>query len=399
MSLPAPFVHSLDDEWICTWLSTSQPTSGDAFPFTLEIPEVLYNQTVRQTLRISLGGKKLRFVFSNRYGTQPLVLGESRLSVLAPLPSSHSVSITFGGSPGTVIPAGQVIYSDEISLNISSLSILSLRVYLPEPTPVSTFHWDARAASTLASGNQTQREESQQELSITSRLLLESVQVIPEKTGQTLVIIGDSMVDGNGVALNTYERWTDALTERFAASNVAVVNAGQSGSRLLKEGIGISTLSRFERDVLEQPGVTACIVQVGLNDLGLAGTALDSDSATPTAEQLIAAYRQLLNRAQRQNIRLTGVTLVPLRSIDEYGLANFYQPHKEKIRQQVNHWIRTSGEFDAVIDSDSLISDPDCRQQLDQQYDSGDHLHPNHQGHLRIAAAVSLDAILGDKYD
>ena len=397
MSLPAPFVHSLDDEWVCTWLSTSQPTSGDAFPFPLEIPEVLHDQTVRQTLRISLGGQKLRFVFSNRYGTQPLVLGESRLSVRGAQPSSQSVSITFGGDSGVTIPAGQIIFSDEISLNIPSLSILSIRVHLPEPTAVSTFHWDARAISTLEPGNQTQKEETQQGLSITSRLLLESVQVLPEKSSQTLLIIGDSMVDGNGVALNTYERWTDSLAERFVASNVAVVNAGQSGSRLLKEGIGISTLSRFERDVLEQPGVTACIVQIGLNDLGLAGTALDPDSTTPTADQLIAAYRQLLNRAQRQNIRLTGVTLVPLRSIDEYGLAHFYQPDKERIRQQVNHWIRTSGEFAAVIDSDSLVSNPDCRQQLHHQYDSGDHLHLNHQGHLRIAEVVSLEAILGDK--
>lgn len=395
MSSHTSFLSVQPDEWICTWLSTSQPTSGNGFPLRLEIPDVLNDQTVRQTLRISLGGRKLRLVFSNRYGTQPLVLGESSLSVLGESTSADPVSITFNGHPGVTIPGGQIIYSDEISMNIPSLSILSVRVYLPESTPVTTFHWDARHFSMLEPGNQVQKEEAQEGQAIGSRLLLESVLVYPEKRGKTLVVIGDSMVDGHGVAMDTYGRWTDSLAERLVARNIAVVNAGQSGSRLLKEGIGISTLSRFERDVVRQPGVTACIVQVGLNDVGLAGTALDPDSLMPTAEALIAAYRQLLGKARQHNIRLTGVTLVPLRSVDEYGLEGFYSQDKETLRQQINHWMRTSGEFDAVIDSDKLVRSPDCHQQLNQHYDSGDHLHLNRQGHQLISESLSLGAILG----
>lgn len=398
MTFPTSFTSLASDEWICTWLSTSQPTSGEAFPLALEIPDTLHDQTLRQTLRISLGGRKFRLVFSNRYGTQPMVLGESSLSVRDQVTPAHSVRITFNGYSGVTIPAGQTLYSDEISLHIPSLSILSLRVYLPEPTPVATFHWDARHFSVLESGNQVHRKETQQGLAISSRLLLESVLVQPENTSNSIVVIGDSMVDGNGVAMDTYGRWTDSLAERFITRNIALVNAGQSGSRLLKDGIGISTLSRFERDVLRQPGVTACIVQVGLNDLGLAGTALDPEGLTPTAEMLISAYRQLLEKARQHNIRLIGVTLVPLRGVDEYGLAHFYQPDKETIRQQVNHWMRTSGEFDAVIDSDILVRRIDCHQQLEPQFDSGDHLHLNHKGHLLIAEAISLEAILGEKF-
>ncbi|MEG0280856.1 MAG: SGNH/GDSL hydrolase family protein, partial [Morganella sp. (in: enterobacteria)] len=267
MSSSVPFTLPQPAEWICTWLSTSQPASGEAFPFPPEIPAITGNQTLRQTLRISLGGQKLRLLFSNRYGIQPLVLGESYVSV----PERFSaVPVTFNGQPGTTIPAGEILYSDDILLNIPPLSVISLRTFLPEPVAVNTFHWDARHFSLLEPGNQALREESTGGQTISSRLLIESVQVQPCTTNSTLVVIGDSMVDGNGVEMDTYGRWTDFLAERFIAENIAVVNAGQSGSRLLKDGIGISTLSRFERDVLHQPGVSACIVQVGLNDIGLA---------------------------------------------------------------------------------------------------------------------------------
>lgn len=370
---------------VCTWLSTSQPASGETFPFPADIPAITGNQTLRQTFRISLGGQKLRLVFSNRYGTQPLVTGESYLSVSG---LYSAVPVTFGGQPGAVIPAGDILHSDEIPLHIPSLSVITLRTFLPEPVPLNTFHWDARHFSLLEPGNRAARKEDADGQFLSSRLLLESVLIQPEQEAATLVVIGDSMVDGNGVEMDTYGRWTDLLAERFIDENIAVVNAGQSGSRLLKDTIGISTLSRFERDVLQQPGVTACIVQAGLNDIGLAGTALDPAGPVPSAADIITGYRQLLTMAREKDIRMTGVTLVPLRGTGEYGMADFYSAEKEAVRQEINHWIRTSGEFDAVIDSDLLVRNPDCPQQLSAQYDSGDHLHLNHKGHQQVALSV-----------
>lgn len=393
MSDSVPSVPPMRDEWICSWLSTSQPASGEAFPFPSDIPVIHGDQTLRQTLRISQGGQKLRLIFSNRYGAQPLVMGESYISV----PDlCGALPVTFNGQTGAAIPVGGTLCSDEISLHIPSLSVINLRTYLPEQIPVNTFHWDARHFSLLESGNQAIREEAGDGQNISSRFLVESVQVQPGSACSTLVVIGDSMVDGNGVEMDSYGRWTDFLAERFVAENIAVVNAGQSGSRLLKDGVGISALSRFERDVLELPGVTACIVQVGLNDIGLAGTALDPESPVPSAMVLINAYRQLLTMAREYNIRMTGVTLVPLRGTGEYGIEDFYQPEKELVRQEVNHWMRTSGEFDAVIDSDLLVRDPEYTSQLSVQYDSGDHLHLNHAGHLRIAQSVPLTVIRAD---
>jgi lysophospholipase L1-like esterase len=390
MSYSVPSAPSMRDKWICTWLSTSQPASGEAFPFPSDIPVIHGAQTLRQTLRISLGGQKLRLIFSNRYGAQPLITGESYISVSD---LCGALPVTFNGQTGAIIPAGGTLCSDEIPLDIPSLSVINLRTYLPEQIPVNTFHWDARHFSLLEPGNQAIREAAGDGQKISSRLLVESVQVQPESACRTLVVIGDSMVDGNGVEMDTYGRWTDFLAERFVPENIAVVNAGQSGSRLLKDGVGIATLSRFERDVLEQPGVTACIVQVGLNDIGLAGTALDPEHPVPAATELINAYRQLLQMAREYGIRMTGVTLVPLRGTGEYGIEHFYQPEKEVVRQAVNHWMRTSGEFDAVIDSDLLVRDPECIQQLSAQYDSGDHLHLNHEGHLRVAQSVPLAVI------
>ncbi|HEH9406502.1 TPA: hypothetical protein SIA26_004069 [Aeromonas bestiarum] len=393
MSYSVPSAPSMRDKWICTWLSTSQPASGEAFPFPSDIPVIHGAQTLRQTLRISLGGQKLRLIFSNRYGAQPLITGESYISVSD---LCGALPVTFNGQTGAIIPAGGTLCSDEIPLDIPSLSVINLRTYLPEQIPVNTFHWDARHFSLLEPGNQAIREAAGDGQKISSRLLVESVQVQPESACRTLVVIGDSMVDGNGVEMDTYGRWTDFLAERLVPENIAVVNAGQSGSRLLKDGVGIATLSRFELDVVQQPGVTACIVQVGLNDIGLAGTALDPENPVPAATVLINAYRQLLKIAREYRIRMTGVTLVPLRGTGEYGIEHFYQPEKEVVRQAVNHWMRTSGEFDAVIDSDLLVRDPKCIQQLSAQYDSGDHLHLNHEGHLRVAQSVPLAVIRAD---
>lgn len=393
MSYSVPSASPMREEWICTWLSTSQPASGEAFPFPSDIPVIDGGQTLRQTLRISLGGQKLRLIFSNRYGTQPLVIGESYISVSD---LCGALPVTFNGQSGAIIPAGGTLCSDEIPLDIPSLSLITLRTYLPEQIPLNTFHWDARHFSLLESGNQAIREEAFDGQKISSRLLVESVQVQPKAACRTLVVIGDSMVDGNGVEMDSYGRWTDFLAERLVADNIAVVNAGQSGSRLLKDGVGIATLSRFERDVLEQPGVTGCIVQVGLNDIGLAGTALDPDHPVPAAAVLINGYRQLQQMARQYHIRMTGVTLVPLRGTGEYGIEHFYEPEKEAVRQAVNHWMRTSGEFDAVIDSDLLVRDPECSWQLSAQYDVGDHLHLNLAGHLRVAQSVPLTVIRAD---
>lgn len=393
MSYSVPSASPMREEWICTWLSTSQPASGEAFPFPSDITVIDGDQTLRQTLRISLGGQKLRLIFSNRYGTQPLVIGESYISVSD---LCGALPVSFNGQSGAIIPAGGTLCSDEISLDIPSLSLITLRTYLPEQIPLNTFHWDARHFSLLEPGNQAIREEAFDGQKISSRLLVESVQVQPKAACRTLVVIGDSMVDGNGVEMDSYGRWTDFLAERLVADNIAVVNAGQSGSRLLKDGVGIATLSRFERDVLAQPGVTGCIVQVGLNDIGLAGTALDPANPVPTATVLINGYRQLLQMARQYHIRMTGVTLVPLRGTGEYGIERFYQPEKEAVRQAVNHWMRTSGEFDAVIDSDLLVRDPECSWQLSAHYDVGDHLHLNLAGHLRVAGSIPLTVIRAD---
>lgn len=393
MSYSVSSASPMREEWICTWLSSSQPASGDTFPFPSDIPLINGGQTLRQSLRISLGGQKLRLIFSNRYGEQPMVIGESYISVSD---LCGALPVTFNGKTGAIIPAGGILYSDEVSLDIPSLSVINLRTYLPEPIPINTFHWDARHFSLLEPGNQAIREEAGDGQKISSRLLVESVQVQPKAACRTLVVIGDSMVDGNGVEMDTYGRWTDILAERLMSENIAVVNAGQSGSRLLKDGVGIATLSRFERDVLAQPGVTSCIVQVGLNDIGLAGTVLDPDGPVPSATVLINGYRQLLRMAREYNIRMTGVTLVPLWGTGEYGIEHFYQPEKEIVRQAVNHWMRTSGEFDAVIDSDLLVREPESISRLSAHYDVGDHLHLNLEGHLRVALSVPLTVIRAD---
>ncbi|MGL4275726.1 MAG: SGNH/GDSL hydrolase family protein, partial [Morganella morganii] len=167
MSYSVPSTPSMRDEWICTWLSTSQPASGEAFPFPSDIPVIDGDLTLRQTLRISLGGQKLRLIFSNRYGAQPLVIGESYISVSD---LCGALPVTFNGQTGAIIPAGGTLCSDEIPLDIPSLSVINLRTYLPEQIPVNTFHWDARHFSLFEPGNQAIREEAGDGQKVSSRL-------------------------------------------------------------------------------------------------------------------------------------------------------------------------------------------------------------------------------------
>jgi lysophospholipase L1-like esterase len=216
-----------------------------------------------------------------------------------------------------------------------------------------------------------------------------------------VVAFGDSITDGDGATVGADRDWPSALSRRFlnrkGHAPVAVVNAGIAGNRLLADGfgikvLGISALARFDRDVLTLPGVTHVVLHEGLNDLGFAGATLRgrplaASNETRTADDLIAAYRQLIARAPARGLRVVGATLNPSEGVD---LPGYYSPTKEAARQAVNQWIRTSRAFDGVVDFDAVLRDPNHPTRIQPRFDSGDHLHPNDAGYQAMADAVDL---------
>jgi len=373
--------------WLNSWTAPPQPSWDDGFVLPTRIPPTLEDQTLRQVLRLSLGGRRVRIQLSNEYGTTPLVIGAAQVAPAA-APAQGRV-VTFNGQPQVVVPPGAPVLSDPVDLPVAPLSRIAVSLYLPQATPTRSFHWDGRERAALAPGNQVAAARLPVTPDLSARLFLSALGVEAEAPRGSVVVIGDSITDGNGATLDADARWPDYLAARLAPRGMAVLNAGISGGRLLSNGMGESALARFDRDVLAQPRLRAAIVLIGINDISWPGTAFDPQGKTPEAAALIAGYRQLIARAHLHGVKLIGATLAPFEgALAGTPLADYHQPHKERVRQEVNGWIRGSGAFDAVLDVDALLRDPAHPQRMQARFDSGDHLHPGDAGHRAMAGAV-----------
>ncbi|PWB83447.1 MAG: lipase, partial [Methylocystaceae bacterium] len=303
--------------------------------------------------------------------------------------------ITFGGKDSIAIPPGAPAISDPVEMAVEDRPQLVVSTFLPDETPLKTFHWDGRSTAWFADGDLTRAAAFPTANKTDARILLSEVLVDTPNAG-AVVLIGDSITDGNGATIDADARWSDFLARRLAPRRVAVLNAGISGARLLDSKMGVNATARFERDVFAHPNVKAVVILLGLADICWPGTILDPDRSTPTAETIIAGYRQLIAQAHARNIRIIGATLTPFEdALKGTPLGDYYNPAREAVRQEVNHWIRTSGAFDVVVDFDALLRDPARPTRIRAEYDSGDHLHPGDKGNEAMAAAIDLTALLG----
>lgn len=380
--------------WIPSWTANPEASWGEEFALPTGTPATIDNQTLRQVVRLSLGGRRVRLELSNAYGHEPLVVGAAQVApASAP---GRGRAVTFGGQAVVVVPPGAPVLSDPVELDVASLASLAVSLYFPKPTPTRTFHWDGRQAASLAPGNQVGAAQLPPTPGLAARIFLSGVAVEADAPRGSVAVIGDSITDGNGATIDADARWPDFLAARLAPQRIAVLNAGISGGRLLSAGMGESALARFDRDVLAQPQLRSVIVLIGINDIAWPGTAFDPQSRSPELAELIAGYRQLIARAHLRGVRVLGATLTPFEgALAGTPLADYYQPHKDALRRQLNAWIRNSGEFDAVLDFDALLRDPAQPSRLQPAFDSGDHLHPGDAGHRAMADAVPLRALLG----
>ncbi len=379
--------------WVASWQASPQRVWNADFLFPTLVPAELHDQTFRQTARISLGGPRLRVRLSNAYGTQPLRIGAASVAAHA---GATPQPLSFDGQPGVSIEPGQERLSDPLAVATDDRKALQISVFVPGPTPVQTFHWEGRQTSWIAPGDQSQAQALSGASSTTARLFLTGIEVEAPASARSVVVIGDSITDGATASLDQDQRWTDHLAARLASRGVAVVNAGISGGRLLRDGMGESALARFRRDVLDQPGVVSVVVLIGINDISWPGTAFARNQARPTLAELQAGYRTLAEQAHRRGLRILGATLTPFAgALPGTPLDDYYQPDKEALRQQLNAWLRSDSPFDAVIDLDAALRDPADPSRMAAAYDSGDHLHPGDAGNRAMAEAVDLEVLMG----
>ncbi len=379
--------------WVASWQASPQPVWGSDFLFPTLIPGQLQDQTFRQSARLSLGGPRLRVRLSNAYGTRPLKIGAASVAAHT---GDTPQPLRFDGQPGVVIGPGQDRLSDPLPLATADRQALQVSVFLPEHTPLQTFHWEGRQTSWIAPGDQHRLPALHGACSTTARLLLSGIEVEAAASTRSVVVIGDSITDGATASLDQDQRWTDHLAARLAPEGVAVVNAGISGGRLLRDGMGESALGRFQRDVLDQPGVASVIVLIGINDISWPGTAFARTQARPSLAELQAGYRDLAQRAHARGLRILGATLTPFAgALPRTPLDDYYAADKDALRQQLNAWLRTDSPFDAVIDLDAALRDSADPSRMAAAYDSGDHLHPGDAGNRAMAEAVDLEVLIG----
>jgi lysophospholipase L1-like esterase len=381
------------------WIGSYGNSAAEPFAARpqLPIPAPLVAQgTLRYRLPLSEGGSRLRLRLSNAAGTRPLIVAAASVALAATgvqaLPGSVR-RVSFGGEAGLTIPAGAPALSDVVELAVPRAAVLIVSVYLPEPVEQAQAGNGLMAA--LVPGRDATLEVAPADAApVSARPLVAGVDVQTRAQAHTIVTLGDSITDGTVSKSTEVRGWPGRLAQRLAAGRgpvrYAVSNQGIAGNRLLHDGLGVTALGRFDRDVLSVPGVTYLIVLEGINDIGLSNSDFFGTANPPvTAAQLIAAYRQIIERAHEHGIRVYAGTLLPFMG------AMYASADKESLRQAVNHWIRTSGAFDAVIDFEAAVRDPADPTRIAPGFDPGDHLHPNDAGYRAMGDAIDLKLFAG----
>lgn len=380
--------------WVGTWAAVPTATPATSTPS-------LNNETIRQVIHTSVAGSELRLRLTNEFGSQALRIGEVHVARRAGTTGTDVVpatdrAVTFSGTRSPTIPAGAPLLSDPVRLAVPARTDLVVSIYIPDAIQVTTLHAFANTSNVVAAGNVAD-DRAVTGRTVTQWFFLSTVSVRADRGASAIIALGDSITNGSVTPLDTNLRWPDLLANRMR--DTGMLNLGVAGNRLLHDPnpppgsaaqnfavfFGPSALRRFDRDVAAQPGARFVVVLLGVNDLGHPGTSAPP-SEVVTAQEIIDAHRQLITRAHAQGLKIFGGTILPFKN-DTLG---FYSEANEVKRSAVNHWIRTSGEYDGVIDFDKATRDPADPLALNPAYDSGDHLHPNAAGMAAMANAIPV---------
>jgi lysophospholipase L1-like esterase len=420
--------NKVSDRWVGTWATAEVGRAQNPFPPAQVLPPFMLNtrctpapappvtpppgqtfapapfihftnQTLRQIVHTSIGGSRARVVLTNAYGTAPVTIGAAHIA-LRDKESAIQASgrtLTFSGRPTVTIPANAVVYSDPVDLVVPQLADLAIDVYLPGTTntPATlTMHGGAFQTNYISeTGNHVGKPTLPRVGTTQSWFLLSRVDVVAPDAAGAVVAFGDSITDGARSTADTNNRWPDQLARRLLSQGMkmGVLNAGIGGNRVLSEaavppgvdtraiGAGMNALARFERHVLSQSGITHIIVLEGINDIGNA-----RQNPTPTAQDLIAGHKQLIDQAHARGLKIIGATLTPF-----WGAGSYTEAGEAK-RQALNDWIRNGKAYDGVIDFDKATRDPNDPKKFLEKYDSCDYLHPGDAGYTAMGEAIDL---------
>ncbi len=347
----------------------------------------LSDRTLRQVVRISTGGDRIRLRLSNEMSTRPLLLGAVHVALADANGETLSGTdrvVTFNQAQGATIPARAPLLSDPIAMPVKPLARLAISIHLPQGAPDATVHSYSAATGWTAPGDQTAATSLTDATTLGPRVIITGVEVENRKPARTIVTLGDSITDGVRATPDSDRRWPDLLAERLQRGGMTltgVANAGISANRLLSEGDGYNALARFDSDVLAVPGVSHVVILEGVNDLGAA--ARDQQPMLPPAA-IIGAYRQMIARAHDRGVQVILATILP------YKGAGYWNAAGEASRVAINDWIRTNREADGYVDLAQAIADPADPARMARAYDVGDALHPNDAGFRVMADAIDL---------
>jgi lysophospholipase L1-like esterase len=366
----------------------------------------LNNQSIRMVVHTTVGGSRLRVRLSNLYGEQAVKIGRATIARpntataedLSDIDPGSVRQLTFGGSTSATMNRGAELLSDPIDFPVDEQEDLVVTLYFPELTGPVTFHGQSRQTTYIGATDLTEAASGE---GFTIRpnccwMFLSGIDVQRRHSPGAVVVLGDSIGDGNGATVNANKRWPDLLADRLIdhrpeARTPGVLNLSLAGNRLNHEGtepgaggfpgyyeLGPNALARLNEDVFAQTGVGTVITHLGINDIWM---------TDDSAEAIIATLRQLNQQIKARGLTSLVATLTPY---EGHGNPGVWTPEKEATRQAVNAYLRSSDEFDGVIDFDKVLRDPAQPSRLLPAYDSGDHIHPNDLGNQAMADAVPL---------
>jgi lysophospholipase L1-like esterase len=392
MALAAP-----DGRWVQSWAS-SPSLAVEKLPFDFWRPPVEVQGTLRYKMRVSAAGDQVRVRLSAETLPQDVQLMSATIGLADAAGNLDAATLTplsFSGAVSARIPAGAPLVTDPLSLQVGAGAVVYVTLYLSAPVAIPQAD-PLHVVEVAAGPDQTRAVKLSGARIETGREIVSAILVRSTKEARTIVTFGDSITDGAGAKDPLMRGWPDqfaALLRQKGQNQVAIANAGIGGNRVLRDEVGEAALARFDRDALSVPGVTDIVLLEGINDLGLSGLSNPrgpGNHPIVTAADLIAGYRQLIARAKARGLKIHGATLTPFLGSTFPGYAT---PEKEVVRQELNRWIRASGEFDSVIDFDAALRDSTDPQRINPAFDSGDKLHPSDAGY-RAMAETAMSVLL-----
>ena len=372
-------INATAQGWIGTWATAPQTVVKSFMPYNNNMS----NRSVRQVVKVSIGGDMIRLKLSNIYSTEPVVI---RSIYIAHAKDSFAIDpksakyLKFSNQYKVTIPAGKSITSDALPYNLKPLQRLAITINYTSAPTVPTVHMGSRTTSYIMKGVTNAHSNFEKAFRENHWYNISGIDVYSMRTDlSSIAIIGNSITDGKCSTDNAQNRWPDVMSEmlqlKYKTTNQGVLNLGIGNNRVVVPGgFGVLAKERFDKDVLAQAGVKKVIIFEGINDIGAA----KSGYSETVARQLIESYQAMIKKAKARRLKVYLGTITPFKG------AGYYSPFHEAARQTVNEWIRNQAknkEVDGILDFAKLLQDPKDDRRMKKEYVSNDWLHPNPTGY------------------